>query len=258
MLRWRRVLPFLLGLTVSACAADEPEPAAPGAAEPTVPYGSWGDPLGFLPHGAEMTARSCARQADDLVHDVLCAPDRAPVTSLIELERLFGFDAEHIGGYTGVTVTSHSTALGTRSVSAINPRVLLLRLEFPTLPMVVIGFTRGEQLVELVVRDRTTQELHFYLIHYQQACNTAAEGCRPGDLITPATEEGWTELGLYDEPSLTNTTLDCATCHQTNGPGTPKLLRMQEIDAPWTHWFFAGTRRSGARGAAGYPRRVPG
>jgi hypothetical protein len=125
----------------AGCATDELATTdAASAPEPTVPYGAWGDPLGLMPHGAERTARSCARQADDLVHDLLCAPDRAPITSLIELERLFGFDAEHIGGYTGLTVTAHSTALGTRSVSAINPRVLLLRLELPGAPMAVIGY----------------------------------------------------------------------------------------------------------------------
>jgi mono/diheme cytochrome c family protein len=32
--------------------------------------------------------------------------------------------------------------------------------------------------------------------------------------------------------------LDCAPCHQPAGPGTPKSLLMQELNNPWTHWFW--------------------
>ena len=37
-----------------------------------------------------------------------------------------------------------------------------------------------------------------------------------------------------------NTARDCRVCHQPDGPGTPKLLRMQELEPPWSHWFFRG------------------
>src|SRR6201999_4406613 len=40
---------------------------------------------------------------------------------------------------------------------------------------------------------------------------------------------------------LQNSLLDCAPCHQPNGPGSPKLLRMQEIEMPWTHWLWRGS-----------------
>lgn len=59
--------------------------------------------------------------------------------------------------------------------------------------------------------------------------------------MTPAIESNWQDVTLYDEIDLSNTVLDCATCHQSNGPGTPKLLRMQELDSPWTHWFSPTT-----------------
>jgi hypothetical protein len=55
--------------------------------------------------------------------------------------------------------------------------------------------------------------------------------------LTPEIEHNWTETTLYDEQDLANTVLDCAPCHQTNGPGSPKFLRMQELKTPWTHWF---------------------
>jgi mono/diheme cytochrome c family protein len=60
-------------------------------------------------------------------------------------------------------------------------------------------------------------------------------------LLTEAVERDWTELALYDETTLRNTPVDCATCHQPDGPNTPKLLRMQEFDTPWTHWFSKST-----------------
>ena len=59
-----------------------------------------------------------------------------------------------------------------------------------------------------------------------------------GDLLTPAVERDWTEVTPYAEEDVENTVLDCRPCHQPAGPGTPKLLRMQEIATPWTHWFF--------------------
>ena len=80
-------------------------------------------------------------------------------------------------------------------------------------------------------------ELRFYLLAFRQACNDSEAGCKPGDLLTPEVETNWTETSVYDEQDLTNTVLDCAPCHQTNGPGTPKFLRMQELRTPWTHWF---------------------
>jgi mono/diheme cytochrome c family protein len=103
--------------------------------------------------------------------------------------------------------------------------------------LLALAFARGEQLVELMVRDRRDLELRFYVLAFRQACNAAADGCRPGDLLTPEVESNWLETSLYDERDLANTTLDCAPCHQPDGPGSMKLLRMQELHTPWTHWF---------------------
>jgi mono/diheme cytochrome c family protein len=135
-------------------------------------------------------------------------------------------------------MTGHSTSLSARSVSSINPRVIALRLEIGAQPdLVALGFARGEQLLELVSRDYTTGQLAFYVLGFEQACNHAAEGCKPFDLLTPVVEEGWLGVTLYDELDMANTVLDCATCHQPDGPGSNTLLRMQELQSPWTHWF---------------------
>lgn len=224
---------------LGACAVETSE-QAPVLTETSTTPGHYADPLALLTHGPEHTAGVCARGGSDPVRDAFCGAAAAPITSLAELHAslLLG----KYNGYEGVSIIAHSTALATRSVSQINPRVINLRLEVPDrVEMVAVAFVRGEQLAELVVRDRIDKELRFYIVGFRQACNIRPEGCNWGDLLTPAIENDWTEVTLYDEPDVTNTVYDCATCHQPDGPGTPKLLRMQELETPWTHWFFKGT-----------------
>jgi cytochrome c553 len=180
------------------------------------------------------------------VHDIFCAETTPQFDSLSELQAAFGVDTASISGFAqasqghivDIAVSGHSTGLSGRSVSAINPRVIATRMDLLTSDFSTVAFTRGEQFVELFSRDRLDRSLHFYLLVFQQRCNSAADGCNPGDLLTPAVEQDWTETSLYDESDVKNTVLDCTPCHQPNGPGTPKMLRMQELDTPWTHWFW--------------------
>jgi hypothetical protein len=209
-------------------------------------YADWADPLASFPRGADHTADVCARPGDDPVRSVFCAGTRPDIASLVDLETALQIDGPSLGGLSGISVVAHSTSLSIRSVSAINPRLIALRVEVPPVELMTLAFTRGEQFCELAVRDRGDHELRFYVVGFRQACNDARDGCRPGDLLTPAIERDWTEVTLYDATDVTNTVLDCATCHQPQGPGTPKLLRMQELEDPWTHWLF----RSSDGGAA--------
>jgi hypothetical protein len=78
--------------------------------------------------------------------------------------------------------------------------------------------------------------LTFFLVVFEHTCNIS-NNCSFGDLLTPAVERSWTGVTLYSEDDLKNTILDCRQCHQLNGPGTQKILRMQELRNPWTHWF---------------------
>jgi hypothetical protein len=216
---------------LAACAEQAREPEA-------VPYARWPEPLELLRLGPEQTAQVCERSGDDLVRDVFCAPEPAEITSLIELHAALGLDLTTLGGISGIAVTGHSTSLAARSVSAINPRVIAVQLESAPFELLAIAVVRGEQFSEIVVRDRIDGELRFYLVGFRQACNAEPRGCVPGDLLTPAIERDWREVTLFAEPDLANTVLDCAPCHQPDGPGTPKLIRMQELETPWTHWFF--------------------
>ena len=233
-------------LALGACA-DAPETEQPSAADVAraSSYAHWPDPLDMLPSGPAQTAAVCARAKNHAIRDLFCAQTAPRFTSIYEVHAALGMSSAHLkeftqiasGDYATISVTGHSSALSTRSVSAINPRVIAMQIKLVPLSLSSVAFTRGEQFLEMVASDRTDKSLHFYLLKFRQACNAQPKGCTPGELLTPAVEAGWTETTLYDEKDLENTTLDCKPCHEPTGPGTLKFLRMQEFDAPWTHWF---------------------
>jgi hypothetical protein len=127
------------------------------------------------------------------------------------------------------------------SVSAINPRILV----FPRVDddeqaletMTAAGFVRGEQFVEIVSRDPTSRDLNFYLVAFEQECSYASSGCDLASLLSDELEFGWTAYSVYDHDDLEGTSFDCLSCHQPGGHGTQRILRMQELESPWMHWF---------------------
>ena len=72
---------------------------------------------------------------------------------------------------------------------------------------------------------------------FEQACNYDAQGCDLAALLTEEIEHDWTAYSVYSADDLEKTSLDCRTCHQPGGYGTKQILRMQELESPWTHWF---------------------
>ncbi|HET8936887.1 MAG TPA: hypothetical protein VFN67_25765 [Polyangiales bacterium] len=228
-------------LLTAACAA---EPAAEPEAKDFKPH----KPLEQLPRGEEQLSNLCARPGKDDVRDLFC--DGVPeVHSLYDLQSVLQMESDSVtslreiktGGVTAIALAGHSTSLSKHTVSAINPRLFQARARFPSFQMVLLAFSRGEQEVELISRDRVTGELNFYLVSFRQACNDTKEGCSHADLFTSAIERDWTEMSLYDESDLQNTILDCAPCHQPKGPGSLKNIIMQEFNAPFTHWFWRET-----------------
>ncbi|MDP1918768.1 MAG: hypothetical protein Q8L14_21145 [Myxococcales bacterium] len=185
----------------------------------------------------------CARGNDDRVSRYFCQSPPPSPTSLLELYRGLGLDPGTPGSF--VALTAHSTALGIRSVNPLNPRALV----FDGLPrdrlsrrrFVAGGFTRGEPIVELVTRDETTQQLRFFVVAATQPCDETAS-CVLADRLTEEAESGWTSTTLYEDLDLENTALDCLRCHQPEGPGTPRILRMQELRFRWTHFFAPKTQ----------------
>lgn len=168
--------------------------------------------------------------AHDEVSDLFCGPKAAEIESLSELQSALELDR--------TLFLAHSTALGGRLASSINPRAVLLRENGFAEGYVALTFTRGEQRAELVSLDRKAERFNFYLLDFSQACNEEPGGCTHGDLFTPAIESGWRDLRVRDDEELKNTPLDCRRCHggAPHEGGKPMLL-MREADPPWMHWF---------------------
>lgn len=226
--RMLRAAASLLALSTfgAACAEEAPPPAAPVVREPAP-----------LATGEEQQRRLCSRGRSDVVLDVFCRDELPEITGILQLRTVLGIDADTETYAQVFVATSHSTSLVSRSVSAINPRAIFMRRADEDNELLLLAYARGEQFSEMVVRDRNTGELQFYLFAFEQDCN--ARGCLPGDLLTEAAEVGWKSFNVYAEDDLENTPLDCRVCHQPDGPGSPKLLRMQELQPPWNHWFYS-------------------
>lgn len=218
-------------------AAAQAEPKAAPALFLRMP-----DPTEGLAHGEAQRAQLCSVERDDAVGDVFCTGSAPKLQSLAELLGRLGMDPADHAGARGYAISGHSTSLSKRSVSAINPRVIFMQVESSARPALAVAFTRGDTLVEIVTRSRATRELQFYAVAFTLPCSERAAGCSPADLLTPSVERDWRSVDVYHEEQLKNTAIDCRVCHQPAGPGTDKLLRMQELELPWTHWFDEQTR----------------
>ena len=174
----------------------------------------------------------------NVVAKSICIDGKRP-KSLSDLQQQLGLDPNSRG--TGFALTGHSSSLVGRFVSAINPRAILFASANGNTgninPFVTMGFTRGEQLVELITSNPEDSTADFFLVAFKQNCNSRPGGCNFGELLTPAVEENLTSYTLYQDEDLKNTVLDCRQCHQPGGLGTNKKLLMQELQNPWTHWM---------------------
>jgi hypothetical protein len=205
------------------------------------------DPLAGLPTGVEQWQKLCARGYGDSITTTFCAGASSPpaLTSLHDLQELLGLrvlpnpnNAPQVNPNVRLTLTGHSTGLGLRTVTPLNPRAFVMTTPLQSAPNAryqVMAFSRGEPFVELVANDPAAQTLRFFLVRFHLACEP---DCTYGDLLGPGIERGWTGYTIYDEQAINNTTMDCLSCHQPGGPGTKKLLRMQELANPWAHWFY--------------------
>ena len=232
---------------------DFPEP---GQQQPEVPF------------DANKKAEVCARGNGDRVAQALCGG--VEFTSMSQLVETLAFNEPFF------SMTANSSSLVGRDVSALNPRLIVGEMMQGTNPfggegghgtaadVMSLGFVRGEQLVELMAYDPTTDALNFYLLMFEQACNDTDEGCQTADLVTPAIESNWSRWTVYQDTDLVNTSLDCNVCHQPLGPNTPKVPRLQELSNSWTHWFpvrpaqQGGGWSSGGSGTTGLPPTDPG
>jgi hypothetical protein len=191
--------------------------------------------LSQLPSRKAQYQSLCAQKRDDSFFKSVCGAQQPNITDFATLLHLVGLDQNRAFALSG-----NSTSLVARSVSALNPRIII----FPRIPdtlerpkqLTALGFVRGEQFVEIVSRDLVTNQPNFYLLTFEQACSYDGS-CDLASLLSEQIEHNWTAYSIYSETDLEQTSLDCHACHQPAGFGTPNILRMQELTSPWTHWF---------------------
>ena len=153
--------PVLLGVT--GCTKGEPSEAgesrAPSDWAKLPAVTSTDAELGPLGSRQATLDRVCGRKRGDAFSKVLCgAGGRPEIRDFAELLELVGLNEQRAFALTG-----NSTSLLARNVSALNPRILV----FPRVDddlrrpdaMTAVGFVRGEQLVELVSRDPSSNDL---------------------------------------------------------------------------------------------------
>lgn len=254
--------------TLCACDNQQPVPFTPeqaaGAAS-AMPYTAEDAFFASLPKGADARAVLCNPPLgkDDVVAH-LCQPEPPVLHGIKDLQALLGFgftdqtNAGSNGGADGnpaYALTGHSSSLVVSNVSAINPRTILCK-DFGAIPnaaenmlpnpnyFACLGFTRGENLVEVITTDAGTGILNMYIIKYETQCSLT-HTCTPGDLLTPAAEQNWVAYNAYqDTPFLMNTILDCRQCHEPTATN-PAILRLQEVNTPYTH--FLSSQSAGGR-----------
>jgi mono/diheme cytochrome c family protein len=221
------------GGSAGAAGTDAIEPAPSWAALPKVMSP---DPeLGILPTRETQYERLCATPRNDAFFKRICGGVRPNIPDLTSLLRLVGLDQDRAFALTG-----NSTSLVAKSVSALNPRVIVFPRVAPTLEQeddfVIVSFVRGEPFAEITSRDPVSGEPNFYLFTFEQSCDYQGK-CDLASRLTEEIEHDWTAYSIYAESDLENTSVDCLTCHRPGGFGTKKILRMQELASPWLHWF---------------------
>jgi hypothetical protein len=168
-------------------------------------------------------------------------------TSLAELLGLLGLafhepnGANGAGGNPAFALLGHSSALTARKVSTLTPTAFVFTPPPPdgSKPKgyVFLAYDPGETFVEVASHDPLTDEVNFYLVLFDKECTKAAGGCTNVDLLTPKLVTGWSNVRVYESGTALNDTIaDCRQCHAPRD-SDPQILRMQEIEAPFTHWF---------------------
>ncbi len=219
------------------------------------------DVLHNAKRGAEQLNIMCQRMTQsgvkNRVTQAFCSAVTPDINSIRDLQLALGLNVDENGRNrsTQFTLTGHSSSLVMKFTNAINPRAIIFSSinSSRNNGLVAMGFVRGEQFAEIIAghfdpdnpNDPRTNELEFYLLNFEQTCNSSPEHCSMGHLLSDAVERNWTSWSMYHEEDLKNTVLDCRQCHQPNGTGTAKAMLMQELVNPWNHFFRAN--RDGGR-----------
>lgn len=189
----------------------------------------------------------CQRSGSDRVRQTFCAENPPAIKNLRDLQNALGL-AFGQGSDPSFVLSGHSSSLVSRQVNSINPRAIIFtppRGNLQSSPYVAMGFVRGEPFVEVVAHDPgepdDDKRLKFFLVRITMDCDDSDKGCAVGSLLSPQIEENWQDYTIYEDEDLKNTIFDCRVCHQTAGLNSRKMLLMQELQNPWTHFMRSST-----------------
>lgn len=191
------------------------------------------------------------RITKEFCQDLVAGGAIPQVHGLADLQALLGLDFKDpaggngTGGNPGFAILGHSSALTARKVSSITPTAFVFTPPPPagTKPSgyVFMAYDPGEQFVEVASHDPVADAVNLYIVLFDLPCNTAPGGCTNADLLTNTLTKNWSNVRVYEsETALNNTIADCRQCHAPHD-ADPQILRMQEHNAPFTHWFSSQT-----------------
>ena len=200
----------------------------------------------------------CAQLADrgvqSVVRDAFCIEPRPQVTSSTELLAALGLPFEGPGGKDAQmlldngnpawSVIGHTASLSRRTVSPVNPRVIVhtpttTHLE-PVPGFVATAFVRGEGFAEIITHDPVRDDLDFFLFKLNYRCADPPH-CTDEERFSEQYESGWLDYTIYGEQDIENTPLDCLQCHQhglLTSPTSRKSLLMFQLNSMWIHWMY--------------------
>lgn len=184
--------------------------------------------------GDAQRAALCGRGNADRVTTYFCQTPAPTITSLEGL--LVGLGLKNLANPAQMrfAISGHSSSLVTTKTTVINPRAIIFTPAGAAADYVALGFVRGDGFAELAAFDTTNQRINFFLVKIHKACDPE---CSNFERFSPASETGWSGVTVYGDPDVANTALDCLQCHQPAGASGVRMLRMQELQDPWTHWF---------------------
>jgi hypothetical protein len=257
---------------VSACniAEDVPTASAPlPRALPSDVFDTLKDPAGAHAELCDHDATDTTFPADaDRITNRFCQANVPQPTGLEDLLSVLGLSfvdpngGNGVGGNPGFAILGHSSALTAREVSSITPTAFIFSpLDpegTPPADYTFLAYDPGESFVEVASFSPSDQAVNFYLVLFDKVCGA---GCTTDDMLTNKQTTGWSNIRIYESTTaLNNTIADCRQCHIGSGMdratgGDPLILRMQEFEAPHTHWFDAHTAGGAALLADFYAAR---
>jgi len=216
---WRGLLAVIPAM-IAGCGDDRPTDVTFGVSPGDV-EAKW---LARVGTGPRQTAAACARGAADPVARALCQSPPPAIGGLDDLYATLRLTAAD-GRVAAVAV--QSLGLAARTVSALNPRTIVLPpyWSIDDNGIVAVAFSRGEPFLEMVGYDPAANDFNFYLLAFESQ-----------DLVSERMETGWAGWTLYADHDLEDTPLDCTSCHRPEGPGARRRLLMRQFDYPWLQW----------------------